>query len=358
MSDNTGSVASNDRSWVKLFAAVAALPLALAACGGGGGGGSPTPAPVPPAPAPTPTPTPAPSPTAAGINWANVSVATIGDLNGVDYADSTWVAVSGTGAAISSTDGATWTARTLFTSGASTDRLGANAIAHVGSNYVAVGSLSSAPYSSSSGIAAWSTDGVNWTMASTLSVGTPMHGVIGGTKFIGLGEAGHIYSSPDGHTWTSVTAISGVPTLNAGVYGNGRYVAVGDAGWIATSTDGSAWAAGQVVKVNSAGVNLHGVTYTGTMYVAVGDNGLIATSTDGAAWTPRTSALSGALRATAAGGGEIVIVGDSGIETSEDGITWTARNASGVAVLKGAGFGNGKFAAVGTASAIKTSSGG
>ena len=55
MSKAPGSVASSDHSWMKLFAAVAALPLALAACGGGGGGGSPSP---PQSPPPSPAPAP------------------------------------------------------------------------------------------------------------------------------------------------------------------------------------------------------------------------------------------------------------------------------------------------------------
>jgi hypothetical protein len=436
MTKHTGSAASPEHSWLKLYAAVAALPLALVACGGGGGGGTPAPPQSPP-PAPAPaamltvtasatTTTPggasialnatvtnsSDTPTwtlngpgslsaasgtsinyippatgslganataivsaaltgattqtvtialtvpsvVAGLNWSNVTVASIGNLQGVDYADNHYVAVSDVGTALASTDGATWSPITLFTPNSGTDHLDAHAIAHIGGTYVAVGSVSVLPYTSTTGTAAVSSDGVTWTMASTLALDTPLHGVIGGARFVGLGETGHLYSSTDGHTWISITTIPGVQTLNAGVYGNGKYIAVGDAGYIIASSDSIAWLAGQVVKSAGVGVNLHGVTWTGSQYVAVGDNGNIATSPDGAAWTPRTSALTGALRSVAATpGGEIVVVGDAGIETSEDGITWTTRDEAGAAALLGVTYANGEFVAVGVASAIKTS---
>ena len=432
MSKDTGSVASSGHSWLRLYAAVAAMPLVLAACGGGGGGGSP-----PPAPAPTPTPTPSPSPAAslavtpsgttvapggspitltavvtnstatpswtlsgagslsaatgttiqynppaagsvtanttvtisaaltgattqtvgitlvvtpiAGLTWTNVTATSVGNLQGVDYADGHFVAVSDTGAGLASTDGVTWTPISVL---APTGSNNARAISHIGNNFVAVGAASANPS------AAWSTDGVTWTAAGTTAVTTPLHGVIGGgTRFIGLGESGHLFSSTDGHTWAALTAISSVGTLNAGAFGGGHYVAVGDTGFIVASGDSIAWLGGKVVVVGGVGINMHGIAWTGTQFVAVGDSGVIAVSPDGAAWTPRTSALTGALRSVAVSGtGEIVIVGDAGIETSEDGVAWTARDEAGAAALAGVTFGNGKFAAVGTASAIKTSS--
>ena len=425
MSTVTGSVASSGHAWLRLYAAVALMPLALVACGGGGGGGSPSPA---------PTPTPAPSPAAslsvtsssttvapggspvtltavltnisgtpawtltgagtlsaatgtsiqyippaagsitanttvtisaaltgattqtvgitlvvtpiAGLTWANVAAASVGNLQGIDYADGRYVAVSDTGTGLASTDAVTWSPITVLSSNA-------RAIAHIGNNLVAVGASPT-----STGAAAWSTDGLTWTAANTTAVTLPLHGVIGGgTRFIGLGEGGHLYNSTDGQSWAALTTIPGVGNLNSGVFGGGRYVAVGDNGYIADSTDSVAWLAGQVVVVNNVGINLHGVAWTGTQYIAVGDSQIIASSTDGAHWIPRTSALTGTLRSVAVSAtGEIVIVGDNGIESSEDGVTWTARDEAGAAALAGITFGNGKFAAVGTASAIKTSS--
>jgi hypothetical protein len=286
----------------------------------------------------------------AGLNWTSVTATSVGNLQGVDYADGHFVAVSDTGAALASTDAVTWTPITLF-SGVGT--LNARAISHTGSNYVAVGSAGS------TGAAAYSTDGVTWTMAGTTAVTMPLHGVIGGgNRFIGLGEAGNLYASTDGHTWAALTTLSGtgIGTFNAGAFGGGHYVAVGDNGFIAASTDSIAWGSGKVVVVGGVAINLHGVAWSGSQFVAVGDNGTIAVSPDGTRWSPSTSKLTGALRAVAASTGEIVIVGDTGIETSEDGINWTVRDAVGAPALAGVAFGNGKFAAVGTGSAIRTSS--
>ncbi len=356
MSRNTGSVASSDTSWLKLYAAVAVLPLALAACGGGGGGGgSPTPA---PAPAPTPTPAPAPTPTTAGTTWNTVAVTGAGNLVGIDYADNHFVAVSDTGMAITSTDGATWTSVTPLTSNVTTDHLKAYTVGHLGTTIVAAGAISSTPYTTSLGAVASSTDGATWTMGTLPTSATPIHGMIAGPHLIALGEGGHLYSSTNGTTWSAITVSGGVGTLNAGAYGNGHYVGIGDNGYVVESGDGAAWAAGQVIAIGGVGVNMHGIAWTGSQFVAVGDSAAISTSTDGAHWTAlATSAITGALRSVAvSSSGTIVVVGDNGIETSSDGITWVARNASGVAVLDGVAFGNGSFVAVGTSSTVKASS--
>ncbi len=441
MSRNTGSNASSETSWLKLYAAVAVLPLVLTACGGGGGGGSPT-------PAPTPTPTPSPSPaasltvtssattttpggaaitltatvsnstatptwtlsgpgtlsaasgtsitytppaagsldanataivsaaltgattqtvnltvtvpsTTAGLNWTNVTATSAGNLLGVDHDDGRFVAVSDTGAGLASTDGATWTAITPLTSNVSSDHLKAYSIAHLGNTFVAAGAASPSPYTTSTGAVASSTDGLTWTMGTLPTGATPIHGLIAGTRLVGLGETGHLYFSTDGATWSILTTISGPGTLNAGTYGAGHYLAVGDNGYIALSADSIVWQSGQVIKSGTTGVNLHGVAWTGTQFVAVGDNGAISTSPDGMAWSAlQTSAITGALRSVSVSGtGLIVVVGDNGIETSTDGVTWTARNASGAAALNGVTYAAGEFVAVGASSAIKTSAG-
>jgi hypothetical protein len=356
MSRNTGSVASSDKSWLKLYAAVAVLPIALTACGGGGGG-SPS-APLTPSPAPTPAPTPAPAPT-IGTTWTSVSATAAGNLTAVDYGNGHFVAVSDTGAAITSTDGTVWTPAIALASNVATDHFKANTVGHIGTTLVAAGSVSPAPYTSSTGAVATSTDGTTWTLGSLPAGSTPIHGLIAGTKLIALGEAGHLYISNDGLSWSAEPAISGIPTMNAGAYGAGAYLGVGDSGYMIRSVNGSTnWGLGQVVKINGTGVNLHAVAWTGSQFVVVGDNAAISTSTDGATWQPlKTSAISGTLRSVAvASNGTIVVVGDNGIETSPDGNVWTARNDSGVAALTGATFGNSEFVAVGAPSTVKTSS--
>jgi len=438
MARKPGSGASSDAAWLRLYAAVAALPLVLTACGGGGGGGgSPTPPQSPP-PAPAPTPVASVTVTAstmttaapgggaitlnaavtgssetptwtlsgpgtlsatsgtvvtytppatqdfdatapvivsakltngvtgsvtlglttnvAGLSWSNVSVTSIGTLQSVDYANGHYVAVSNSGASLSSLDASSWASGTALASGSATDHFDAQALTHLGNTFIAAGSASPAPYTSSTGAIAYSTDGLTWTQASTLAVTTPVHGLIASTRLYALGDSVHIYSSPDGHTWTAVAAISGVPALRAGTWSGSRYVAVGDGGYIAVSNDGTVWQASPVAQVNNAPVALRGVAWTGTQFVTVGDSGLIATSPDGYTWTSRTSALTGSLRSVAVStAGELVVVGDAGIETSTDGITWHTRDAAGAAALYDVSWVNSQFMAVGAASAIKTS---
>jgi hypothetical protein len=430
--------AASSAAWLRLYAAVAALPLALVACGGGGGGGS-----SPPAPTPTPTPSPSPTPmltvtptatattpdgaaitlsamvtnstatptwslngagslsattgnsitytppdseifdanatvtisasltgaatqtvsialtpiVVAGLNWTNVTASSVGTLQGVDFADSHYVAVSNQGGALVSADAATWTPVIVLSSTTGTDHFNAMAVTHSGSTFVAAGSISPAPYTTATGSVATSTDGVIWTTASTPALSTPIHGLIAGPHYVGLGETGHIFSSTNGTSWSQVTALTGAGTLNAGVYAASKFVAVGDAGYIAASSDGVTWSYAPVITVGGAGVNLHGIAYSGTLFIAVGDNGTISTSADGSAWSAlHTSPVTGTLRSVAvSASGEMVIVGDNGIETSKDGITWTARDEAGAAALFDVAWLNGEFVAVGAASAIKTS---
>lgn len=436
MARKTGSGASSDAAWLRLYAAVAALPLVLTACGGGGGGGSPTPPPSPPPPAPTPGVSVAVNPSAqttsapggaavtlnavvtgstatptwtltgpgtlsatsgtvvtytppanqnfdatvpvivsanvtngvagtvtlglttnvAGLSWANVAAPAVGTLQSVDYTNGHYAAVSDSGASLSSVDGASWTSGTALSSGLATDHFNAQALTHLGNTFVAAGSASSAPYTSSTGAVATSADGITWTMASTLSVTTPVHALIPGARLVGLGDSGHIYASNNGTIWTSVAAISGVPALRAGAYSGSRYIAVGDSGYIAASNDSAVWQASQVALVGGVGVTLRGITWTGTQFVAVGDSGLVTTSPDGYTWTLQTGALTGSLRSVAvSASGEIVAVGDAGIETSTDGVAWHTRDAAGAAALFDVSWLNGQFVAVGAGSAIKTS---
>ena len=435
MSQISSARAGVDAAWLRLYAAVAALPLVLTACGGGGGGGTPT-APLTPTPAPTPSAsvvvTPSATTTApngaaitlnavvtgstatptwtltgpgtlsassgnvitytppdsedfdadgtaivtasltggatqsvtlvltpvtiAGLNWSSVAATPVGTLQASDYADGRYVAVSDSGAALTSTDATTWTATTVLSSAVATDHFNARAIAHIGATFVAAGSISPAPYTSSTSAVATSTDGVNWTMAATPTLSTPLHGLVASDHFVGLGEAGHLYSSTDGRTWVTLATIPGAGVFNAGLYAAPKYVVVGDAGYIAVSTDGNIWAASQVLVSGGVGVNLHGVAYDGTHFITVGDNGTIATSTDGYHWTNGTSALSGTLRSVAvSASGEIVVVGDNGIETSKDAVHWHARDAAGAGALFDVSWLNGEFVAVGAASAIRTS---
>jgi len=292
------------------------------------------------------------------LNWSSVAAPAAGNLLGVDFADSQYVAVSDSGAGLASTDAATWTPTTVFSSNVGTDHLRVNGVTHMGNTLVAVGSTSASPYTTSSAASAWSTDGTTWTMGAFPANSTPLHGVVAGNRFVGLGESGHLYSSTDGKSWSALTALSNAPvTFNSGVFGGGRYILVGDSGYIAASSDSVTWASAPVVKDKQGNaINLHGVTWTGKLYVAVGDNGAISTSANGSKWSDLVpSPISGSLRSIAVStGGKLVIVGDNGVETSDEGTAWAASPAGAAAALNGVTFANGKFVAVGAGTAIRT----
>jgi hypothetical protein len=292
----------------------------------------------------------------AGFTWTDVAATSVGNLQAVDYADGRYVAVSDQGSALTSTDAVTWTPTTVFSSVLASDHFDAFALVHMGNTFIAAGSISHSPYTTSTGAVATSTDGVAWTLASTPTLTVPIHSMAVGPQLIALGAGGQVYSSPDGLTWSAVVTLPNLTILNSVAYAAGKFVSVGDGGYIADSTNGTIWLSSQVIKVGGVGVNLHGVAYDGSKFVVVGDNGLIATSPDGSSWTPQTSAITGNLRSVAVStAGEIVIVGDSGIETSKDAVTWHSRDEGAAATLYDLAFLNGRFVAVGSASAIKTS---
>ena len=92
-------------------------------------------------------------PAVAGLAWTTRPVAaSIGNLTGVDFADGHYVAVSDTGRRAREhrrrhvVAASRCSRRTV-----PTDHFKAYAITHIGSTYVAVGAISSAPYTTSTG---------------------------------------------------------------------------------------------------------------------------------------------------------------------------------------------------------------
>lgn len=89
-----------------------------------------------------------------------------------------------------------------------------------------------------------STDGATWT-ARTSGVGTDLLGVIWCTfssEFIAWGKSGVILTSPDGITWTSRTSQFGASDIQK-VIESGLLIAVGAGGKVSTSSDGHTWTA-------------------------------------------------------------------------------------------------------------------
>jgi hypothetical protein len=137
-------------------------------------------------------------------------------------------------------------------------------------------------------------------------------------------------------------------SLNGVTYGNGRFVAVGNAGTILTSPDGVTW----TQRDSGVAQNLNGVAYGNGLFVAVGETILI--SPDSVTWTAPNPQTHYFLSAVAYGNGNFVAVGYGTVPlVSTDGAAWSEAAILGqldyFVYLSGVAYGNGLFVAVGNA---------
>jgi hypothetical protein len=197
-----------------------------------------------------------------------------------------------------------------------------------------------------------SPDGVVWTGRSASYFGYDFHGIAyGKDTFVAVGDLGSIYTSPDGATWTQRRASFGYDRLYGVTYGNNIFVAVGMGYDILISSDGITWTA----STSETSTYLSGVAYGNNTFVAVGNP--ILTSSDGVRWTEKIS--SGTyphLHDVTYGNNIFVAVGEGGaIYTSPDGVSWTQRLSGTGETLLGVASGNNTFVAVGGTGTILSS---
>jgi hypothetical protein len=160
------------------------------------------------------------------------------------------------------------------------------------------------------------------------------------SQYVAVGEG--IFTSQDGINWTErqagVTAM-----LNDVTWKDGRFVAVGEAGTVLSSPDGVAWTPQTIPAVNTP--MLHGVAASGSRFVAVGTQylagtgdytPLILTSSDGLSWQEVPQAFSAVTYRVIWAGNKFVAVGSatgapnaSAVSlTSADGLAWTLHSAA------------------------------
>jgi hypothetical protein len=158
-------------------------------------------------------------------------------------------------------------------------------VVNLDTTFVAVSFLAS----QGSTIAATSTDGITWTQR-TLPVSAGWYSVTyGNGTFVAVSIAttgyAHAATSPDGITWTQRT-LPVSASWKSVTYGNGTFVAVAySSATAATSPDGITWT--QRTLPVSAGWRT--VTHGNGTFVAVARlNNIAASSTDGITWTQRT----------------------------------------------------------------------
>lgn len=275
---------------------------------------------------------------ASGSEWTAEPSGVTTSLNAITYGAGTFVAAGANGTVIYSTDGRRWLP---WPTGATDDL---NDILWDGSRFFAVGKNATLLIAEPGG---------TWVRKTVTTQNSAFHHIVHGST--GYAIDGRHFST-NGNDWES----SGSGIQYDLAYGAGVFVGVRDlAGMAEVSPDGKLWSLNEIqlptneilVSVEWTGsefiamsstLNLHtspdghrwrskglgGPTcftgcWTGTQYVSAGVGGIVRTSPDGQWWTTENSGIQTDLYTSAAGGGNIVLAGQSaGIIHSKDGVTW------------------------------------
>lgn len=266
-----------------------------------------------------------------GISWTPRNSGTTNGLYAVGYGANLFVAVGDAGTILTSPDAGSWTQQ-----GTNQPYRDLRGIAYGNQRFVVVelyGKIST------------SSDGVTWNSAYG-GLGIPSGVMYGGNQFVlasggEWGFPGVAATSSDGVNWSGHEAPSSTH-LVCTAYGNGLYVTVDANGATYTSTKGDLWSA------LTPTTGLFGVAYGNGQYAAVGDAGTILTSPDAVTWTRRDSGVTNRLQTIAGNeSGFAILLSGPTILTSSDGIAWTPRSAGTTNDLHGIAAGSGEFVAVG-----------
>ncbi len=250
----------------------------------------------------------------------------VGALTGVATMGNTTVAVGDRGFALRSTGGG-WTREPLNRSIPGGLPV-AKAVVSGPERFVATGQLlqqsldGSPPPQPAGGFFAWSADGTDWHLSTTPRGEICNALTWDGNRFAAGCEAGNVYVSPDGSTWTLLSTVPGQPYITGIARGAGNYVAISHS-FVAVSPDGTNWSR-IGIPANMTPWPLNSVAWDGSRFVAVGDWGSVRVSSDGSTWTYDTvpdADLYGVWSAH----GLFVAVGGKGVHTSRDGHDWKAR---------------------------------
>jgi len=283
---------------------------------------------------------------ADGTTWTARSATEASFWSSVTFGNGTFVAVSvsGTNRVMTSTDGITWTARSVPASTWTSVTYGNGlfvAVAGFGTDRIMT-----------------SPDGVTWTSRGSST--DSWSGITYGNSVfvaVGAGSTNRVMTSTDGITWTNRS----IPTSSSGAqwksvtWGNNKFVAISYTGFndrVMTSPDGVTWTYAQAIHNG----NWSSIAYGNNLFVATASNpgmssDYVMTSSDGITWTPRTAAAAVSWNAVVYGGGKFVAVASSGsnrVMTSTDGITWTGHSAADASDWSSVTYGNGVYVAIAT----------
>lgn len=172
-----------------------------------------------------------------------------------------------------------------------------------------------------------STDGSTWSNRSLPTSAYWQDVAYGAGLFVAVAQSSiAINTSPDGITWTNRTIPAGSPGNPQCVYyGGGKFIILPFNSSVGmTSVDGITWTTFTLPTISPP--YWYGVAYQNGLFVAVTSGNTYATSPDGINWTVRTLPAVADTIGIAAGNGKFVISGGSGIIfVSTDGINWTVK---------------------------------
>jgi outer membrane protein OmpA-like peptidoglycan-associated protein len=282
---------------------------------------------------------------ADGTTWTARSAAEANQWTSVTFGNGTFVAVSnnGTNRVMTSTDGITWTPRSVPASTWASVTYGNGvfvAVAGFGTDRIMT-----------------SPDGVTWTPRGS-STDSWAGITFGNNTFVAVASMGtnRVMTSTDGITWTNRSVpTGGIQGWSAVTWGNNKFVAISFTGFndrVMTSPDGVTWTNAQAIHNG----NWSSIAYGNNLFVATASNSgsssdYLMTSSDGITWTPRTAAVAVGWNAVVYGGGKFVAVSSSGssrVMTSTDGITWAGHSAADASGWSSVTYGNGVYVAIAT----------
>jgi len=168
---------------------------------------------------------------------------------------------------------------------------------------------------SNGGQIAITTDGVTFSIR-TIGTTTNITDMAYGLGMWVAVTSSNIFTSTDGLDWTPRLIIG--TSLNAVTFGGGAFVVVGTSGTTLRSTDGINWTPGY-----TAVSNMIAVTFGNGVYVAASNSNIVAVSANGITWKARAVGTLVQHSNVVFGNGVFVVAGGSGMYTSTNGQKWT-----------------------------------
>ena len=197
-------------------------------------------------------------------------------------------------------------------------------LAYGSSVYVAVGGVDSG-----SGYAtiATSTDATTWADATVTTITMALYSVVAGDSlFVSGGAGGTLFTSTNGTGFATVTSPTSSDILSVN-YLDGKYFYGGYQGALGTSTDALTWT--NIPFYNFVGYDTTGLACDGDGNFVLGGPGFSATSTDGTTWNLNALTGLGAAPSGVANNGAIWMISsdypDTNVYTSTDVLTWATH---------------------------------